>query len=52
MSNYESPRITELGSVADFTRGAGSGPQQDGLYDIFEFIFTGTFEGGRPSRSS
>jgi hypothetical protein len=51
MSSYESPRITELGSVADFTRGAGSGPQQDGLYDIFEFLFTGTFERGAPRSS-
>ena len=25
MSNYESPTITELGSIADFTRGEGSG---------------------------
>jgi len=49
MSNYEAPTVTELGSVSDFTRGAGSGPHQDGLYDIFEFIFTGTFEHGRPS---
>jgi len=32
---YETPSITELGSVADFTRGSGSGPQWDGIFDIF-----------------
>jgi hypothetical protein len=26
--------ITELGSVADFTRGSGSGPQWDGFFDF------------------
>ena len=35
---YETPTITELGSVADFTRGAGAGNQQDGIYDFLEFI--------------
>ena len=32
---YETPTVTELGSVADFTRGSGSGPQWDGIFDIF-----------------
>jgi hypothetical protein len=31
---YETPAITELGSVADFTRGAGGGPQFDGIFDF------------------
>ena len=51
MSVYESPKIIELGSVADVTAGAGSGPQFDALFDIFEFIKSGTLEPGRPRAS-
>jgi hypothetical protein len=32
---YETPSVTELGSVADFTRGSGSGPEWDGIFDFF-----------------
>jgi hypothetical protein len=47
---YETPTITELGSVADFTRGAGSGETSDGLYDFIEVIFPGSTGGfGRGS---
>lgn len=51
MSVYEPPKVTELGSVADVTAGAGSGPQFDALFDIFEFIKSGSFEPGAPRAS-
>jgi hypothetical protein len=34
MSTYETPAITELGSVADFTRGAGNDWNWDGGLDF------------------
>jgi hypothetical protein len=42
---YETPKISELGSVADFTRGAGAGSESDGLYDFIEVIFPGSTGG-------
>lgn len=41
MSTYETPAITELGSVADFTQGAGTNFHWDGGLD-----FWGTRTGG------
>ncbi len=41
MSTYETPTITELGSVADFTQGAGTNFHWDGGLD-----FWGTRTGG------
>jgi hypothetical protein len=35
MSKYETPAITELGSVADFTQGAGNDFNWDGGLDFF-----------------
>ena len=35
MSTYETPAITELGSVADFTQGSGTNWQYDGGIDFF-----------------
>ena len=32
MSNYETPAITELGSVADFTRGDNASWDWDGFF--------------------
>ena len=49
MSTYETPEITEIGSVSAFTRGAGSGRDFDLWYDIKEFIKTGDFEWGAPT---
>jgi len=48
VDEYETPTVTELGSVADFTRGAGSGPQWDGFFDLF---FTGKPGTPRPGGS-
>lgn len=45
MAVYEPPKVTELGSVADVTAGAGSGPQFDGLFDLFELFTTGHMSG-------
>jgi hypothetical protein len=35
MQTYETPAITELGSVADFTQGTGSDFQYDGGLDFW-----------------
>ena len=35
MSTYETPAITELGSVADFTQGSGTDHNWDGGLDFF-----------------
>lgn len=35
MSTYETPEITELGSVADFTQGSGGGFNWDGGLDFW-----------------
>jgi len=29
---YETPEVTELGSVAEFTRAQGNGPLQDAIF--------------------
>ncbi len=51
MMVYESPKVVELGSVADVTCGAGSGPSFDAIFDILEGIKSGTFEWGAPRAS-
>jgi hypothetical protein len=34
---YETPSVTELGSVANFTRASGSGPDQDSQFPFSIF---------------
>ena len=41
MSTYETPAITELGSVADFTQGSGTNWHYDGGIDFFSDPRTG-----------
>lgn len=47
MSNYESPTITELGSIADFTRGEGF----RGNHDSVTFFGIHLFDYGQPPTS-
>lgn len=35
---YESPTITEIGSIADFTRGDGRHREFDGIHFLFGLI--------------
>jgi hypothetical protein len=48
MSTYESPAITELGSIADFTSGQGWLGDHDSL---FIFGYDTGIDYGRPPRS-
>ena len=46
MADYETPTITELGSVADFTHGDWNAPGSDNLTFLNEIIADLGFEGG------
>jgi hypothetical protein len=50
--NYSAPAITEIGSVADLTRGTGDDHTWDSAYGLaagLGFVFG---DGGRPSGSA
>ena len=53
MNNYESPMITELGTISELTRGTGSERGYDSAYGFPWGIF-GYFDstGGSPSGSA
>lgn len=52
MKNYEAPKVTELGTVGDLTRGTGDEHAWDSEYGIFGFVGIIVGNGGSPSGSN
>lgn len=53
MNNYETPRVTDLGSVASLTQGSGDDHAWDSEYPgFFGFIGIIVGNGGSPSGSN